>query len=61
MEAPHVRWEILRVNATQHQTALLAAHQLRGAFPWKVLQVLLHEKDRVYGWGFKEMLQALGV
>ncbi len=57
----HARRELLHVNVTQHPTAAWTARQIREAFPWRVPRMLLHDRDRIYGWEFKEMLKALGI
>jgi putative transposase len=57
----HARREILHVNVTEHPTAAWTARQIREAFPWKDPRMLLHDRDRIYGWEFNEMLKARGI
>ena len=57
----HARRETLHVNVTDHPTAAWTARQILEAFPGEVPRLLLHNRDRIYGWEFNRMVKALKV
>jgi putative transposase len=58
----HQRRRVVHFNVTEHPTAEWTAQQVLEAFPWDdVPRYLLRDRDRIYGAGFRQRLQHLGI
>ncbi len=58
----HHRRKVLHFNVTSHPTAEWVQRQLREAFPFdEAPRYLIRDNDAVYGGGFREGLEGLGI
>src|SRR5215510_2690495 len=58
----HDRRRILHFNVSRHPTAEWAGQQLRETFPFDhVLRYLLRDRDRIFGWDFRERVRDMDI